>query len=163
MHKQDVKFSCCSSFRTISDNKSEPRLRSLICALCVSVPQITGRWRGPARMYNTTQYNTVQYNTVQYNTVQYSTMQYSTIQYSTIQYSTMQYSTIQYNTVHYNTVQYNAIQYNTVQYNAIQYNTVQYNTVQYNTTLLSPFGELCLLARHLQKTFNTFNNKTSTQ
>ena len=34
--------------------------------------------------------------------------------------------------------------------------------VQYNTTLLSLCREICLLARHLHKTFNTFNNKTST-
>ena len=35
-------------------------------------------------------------------------------------------------------------------------------TIQYNTTLLSLCREICLLARHLQKTFNTFNNKRST-
>ena len=36
------------------------------------------------------------------------------------------------------------------------------NTIQYNTTVLSLCREICLLARHLHKTFNTFNNKTST-
>ena len=35
--------------------------------------------------------------------------------------------------------------------------------VQRNTTLLSLCREICLLARHLHKTFNTFNNKTTTQ
>ena len=34
--------------------------------------------------------------------------------------------------------------------------------VQHNTTLLSLCREICLLARHLHKTVNTFNNKTST-
>ena len=33
--------------------------------------------------------------------------------------------------------------------------------VQHNTTLLSLCREICLLARHLHKTFNTFNNKTT--
>ena len=32
--------------------------------------------------------------------------------------------------------------------------------MQYNTTLLSLYREICLLARHLLKTFNTFYNKT---
>jgi len=35
-------------------------------------------------------------------------------------------------------------------------------TIQCNTTLLSLCREICLLARHLHKTFNTFNNKRST-
>ena len=35
-------------------------------------------------------------------------------------------------------------------------------TIQYSTTLLSLCREISLLARHLHKTFNTFNNKTST-
>ena len=34
--------------------------------------------------------------------------------------------------------------------------------IQYNTTLLSPCREICFLARHYIKTFNTVNNKTST-
>ena len=34
--------------------------------------------------------------------------------------------------------------------------------VQHNTTLLSLCREICLLARHLHKTVNIFNNKTST-
>ena len=34
--------------------------------------------------------------------------------------------------------------------------------LQYNTTLLSLCREICFLARHLHKTFNTINNKTST-
>ena len=46
-----------------------------------------------------------------------------------------------------------------------QYGAVQQSTqmkVQHNTTLLSLCREICLLARHLHKTVNTFNNKTST-
>ena len=35
----------------------------------------------------------------------------------------------------------------------------QYNTIQYNTTQLSLCREICLLARHLCKTFNTFDHK----
>ncbi len=34
--------------------------------------------------------------------------------------------------------------------------------VQHNTTLLSLCREICLLAHHLHKTVNIFNNKTST-
>ena len=34
--------------------------------------------------------------------------------------------------------------------------------IQYSTTLLSLCREICLLAHHLHKTFNTFYNKTST-
>ena len=36
------------------------------------------------------------------------------------------------------------------------------HTIQHNTTLLSLCREICLLARHLHKAFNTFYNETST-
>ena len=54
------------------------------------------------------------------------------------------------------------VQYNAIQCTTMQYNTIQYNAMQYNTTLLSLCREICLLAHHLHKTFNTFYNKTLT-
>ena len=43
----------------------------------------------------------------------------------------------------------------------VQYDIIQCNTIQ-NTNLLTLCREICLLAHHLHKTFNTFYNKTST-
>ena len=61
MHKQDVKFSCCSSLRTISDNKSQPRPRSIICACAFLSRRSPG---GGERSHTHVQYSTVQYNTM---------------------------------------------------------------------------------------------------
>ena len=62
----------------------------------------------------------------------------------------------------YHHLQMQSIGENTVRFHAFFNCGKKSVALQYSTTLLSLCREICLLARHLHKTFNTFNNKTST-